>query len=191
MNIFEKLQKIQYEMKAPKNLFNKFGNYSYRNAEGILEAFKPYGDKYKVVLVVSDNIKMVGDRTYVEAIATLYDTESDEVVTNVAYARESEDKKGMDASQVTGATSSYARKYALNGLFLLDDTKDADTNEYHEQTSSRITAQQLGKIKAEMLRTGIPESDICKRYKVVKLEEMDSETAEKAIRCLGKSKDAN
>ena len=141
MNLCEKLQKIQYEMKAPKNLYNKFGNYSYRNAEGILEAFKPFGEKYKVVLILNDEIVNVGDRYYIKAIATLYDTEAGDGfpnhIGNSAYARESFDKKGMDDSQITGTASSYARKYALNGLFLLDDTKDADTDEYHEETKKK------------------------------------------------------
>ena len=136
--LLEKLQKIQYEMKAPKNLFNKFGNYSYRNAEGILEAFKPFGEKYKVALVISDEIVNIGDRYYIKATATLLDIEDiNQRVNNTAYARESFDKKGMDDSQITGTASSYARKYALNGLFLLDDTKDADTDEYHEETTKK------------------------------------------------------
>ena len=143
MTLFEKLQKIQFEMKAPKNLFNKFGNYKYRNAEGILEAFKPFGEKYKVALVISDEMVNIGDRYYIKADATLYDTESDSKVSNSALARESFDKKGMDDSQITGTASSYARKYALNGLFLLDDTKDADTDEYHEETTKKAEPKEI------------------------------------------------
>lgn len=135
--LLSKLQKIQYEMKAPKNLFNKFGNYKYRNAEGILEAFKPFGEKYKVSLIVSDDIVNIGDRYYIKSIATLYDVETGDKIENIGFARESFDKKGMDDSQITGTASSYARKYALNGLFLLDDTKDADTEEYHEETNKK------------------------------------------------------
>ena len=137
LNLKEKLQKIQSEMKAPKNLRNNFGNYNYRNAEGILEAFKPYGEKYKVYTVVTDNIQLIGDRYYVEATANLYDCESDEMISVSALAREDESKKGMDSAQLTGATSSYARKYALNGLFLLDDTKDQDSDEFHKETQAK------------------------------------------------------
>lgn len=126
----EKLSLIQYALKAPKNLRNSFGNYNYRNAEGILEAFKPYEASQKVFLTVGDEIVEVGGRIYVKATATIYDVESNASISNSAYAREAETKKGMDESQITGTASSYARKYALNGLFLLDDTKDADTDEY-------------------------------------------------------------
>lgn len=133
MGIYEKLQKVQSEMKAPKNLYNSFGKYSYRNAEGICEAFKPYGAKYGLALLLTDEVVEVGGRIYVKATATLVDTEPGGTISVTAFAREAETKKGMDDSQVTGATSSYARKYALNGLFLLDDTKDPDTEEYQSR----------------------------------------------------------
>ena len=141
--INDKLLAIQAELKAPKNLYNKFGGYNYRNAEGILEAVKPLLKKYGATLIISDEIVEVGGRIYVKATAMLKDSEGKETdsllslggIYSTAYAREPESKKGMDESQITGSTSSYARKYALNGLFLLDDTKDADTDEYHEQTN--------------------------------------------------------
>ena len=126
----EKVLAIQTELKAPKDKFNKFGNYAYRSCEGILEALKPLLAKHKLLLAVSDELVCIGDRYYVKATATLYDTEEDFELSNTAYAREDETKKGMDGSQITGAASSYARKYALNGLFCIDDTKDADTDEY-------------------------------------------------------------
>lgn len=142
MNIQEKLLYIQAKVKAPKNLYNSFGKYSYRNAEGILEAVKPFLDEMKCTLTISDEIVAVGDRIYVKANATLWDTEKIDVIAVSAYAREAETKKGMDDSQVTGTASSYARKYALNGLFLLDDTKDADTDEYQktvrEQSGEKV-----------------------------------------------------
>ena len=122
MKIFEKLAKIQQELKAPKNLFNKFGNYHYRNAEGILEAVKPMLGG--LALVINDEPVMVGERYYIKATATL--TDGDESVSAVAYAREDEQKKGMDGCQLTGACSSYARKYALNALLMIDDSKDSD-----------------------------------------------------------------
>lgn len=153
MNIYEKLLNIQNELKAPKNQHNNFGNYDYRSCEDILEAVKPLCKEQKVVLKVLDEIVMVGDRYYVRATALLIDLEAEGgTVESIAYAREEENKKGMDASQVTGATSSYARKYALNGLFCIDDTKDADTNAYKKQqdkgisktqTSTNITNNQL------------------------------------------------
>ena len=154
MNIREKLAAIQSEMKAPKNLYNSFGKYSYRNAEGICEAFKPYGKKYGLSLVLSDDVVEIGGRVYVMATATLYDTESPDSIGVSAYAREAETKKGMDDSQVTGATSSYARKYALNGLFLLDDTKDPDTDEYRQQEE---------KGKAEGKSAGYPSDEAMRK----------------------------
>lgn len=121
------LTALQNELKAPKSQFNGFGKYHYRNCEDILEAIKPLLEKHKLTLAITDELVMVGDRYYVKATAMLKsDTESLSVT---AYAREEENKKGMDGSQVTGASSSYARKYALNGLFLIDDTKDADSQD--------------------------------------------------------------
>ena len=122
MKIHEKLSKIQQELKAPKNLFNKFGNYYYRNAEGILNAVKPLLNG--LCLLISDEPVMVGERYYIKATATL--TDGSESVSAVAYAREDEQKKGMDGCQLTGACSSYARKYALNALLMIDDSKDSD-----------------------------------------------------------------
>lgn len=131
MNIPEKLLKIQTELKAPKNQFNSFGKYNYRSCEDILEGLKPLLDEYKATLIIADEIVQIGERYYVKAIATLQDVESKEYIHTVAYAREDESKKGMDLAQVTGSTSSYARKYALNGLFAIDDTKDSDTTNDH------------------------------------------------------------
>lgn len=132
-SIYAKLIEIQSEMKVPKNLYNKFGGFNYRNGESILEAAKPICKKHGVTLYLSDEIELIGDRFYVKATATL--TDGNEFVSTHAYAREVESKKGMDGSQVTGVASSYARKYALNGLFNLDDNKDADSNEYANITS--------------------------------------------------------
>jgi len=129
----EKLSAIQAELKAPKGQYNSFGKYKYRSAEDILEAVKPICFKHKAVLVVTDDLFNIGDRYYIKAIATLYDLDSDSFISVSANAREDADKKGMDGSQITGAASSYARKYALNGLFNIDDTKDADTDEHKNQ----------------------------------------------------------
>lgn len=131
--ILTKLGLIQGELKAPKNQFNKFGGYKYRSCEDILEAVKPLAHKHGCTLTVGDTLENIGDRYYVTATATLYDNETAESISNTASAREEESKKGMDGSQITGTASSYARKYALNGLFCIDDTKDADTDEYKKQ----------------------------------------------------------
>jgi len=135
-NVAQKLLSIQTNIKAPKNLFNSYGGYNYRNAESILESVKPYLEREGCMLLLVDEILQISDRFYVKANAHFIDTESGDEIVVSACARESAEKKGMDSSQVTGATSSYARKYALNGLFLLDDTKDADTDEYAKTTGS-------------------------------------------------------
>lgn len=127
----KKLAQIQKELKAPKSQKNSFGNYNYRNCEDILEALKPLMDEDDK-FTLSDEIWMVGDRFYVKATATF----NDSAVT--AFAREALEKKGMDASQITGATSSYARKYALNGLFAIDDTKDADTTNTGDKSTPKV-----------------------------------------------------
>lgn len=128
-----KLTKIQTELKAPKNQLNSFGKYKYRSAEDIVEAAKPILNKYDAALLISDEVIQIGDRIYVKATATLILDENN-IVSVHGWAREEEIKKGMDAAQITGSASSYARKYALNGLFAIDDTKDADaTNEHKDE----------------------------------------------------------
>ena len=123
------LLQIQHELKAPKGQFNKFGNYKYRSAEDILEAVKPLLFNYACHLTITDDIQLIGDRYYVKATATI--KSKDDSVSVTAFAREEETKKGMDGAQITGAASSYARKYALNGLFCIDDTKDPDATNDH------------------------------------------------------------
>lgn len=135
MNLKEKLNRIQTELKAPKGQFNKFGNYAYRSCEDVLEGLKPLLRETKTSITMSDTIKHIGDRYYVRAKIKLLDDESDEIIEVCAYARETLDRKGMDESQITGATSSYARKYALNGMFAIDDNKDADTQAPKETTA--------------------------------------------------------
>lgn len=125
----ERLLAIQNELKAPKGQYNSFGKYKYRSAEDILEAVKPLAEQHSVLIYCSDDIVMVGNRIYVKATATAEDvTGRCSAITVTAFAREPDDKKGMDASQITGTASSYARKYALNGLLCIDDAKDADTD---------------------------------------------------------------
>ena len=132
VNIKDKLLAIQNELKAPKGQYNKFGNFHYRSAEDILEAVKPLCKEHKAVLYLNDEVVQIGERYYIRATATLEDVELGGFVVAQAYARESEKKSGMDDSQITGSCSSYARKYALNGLFCIDDSKDADTDEQHD-----------------------------------------------------------
>lgn len=208
----EKLMRIQTEIKAPKNLYNSFGKYKYRNAEGICEAVKPYLAKEKCSLTLEDEIVQVGtfakkredengniitelgNRVYVKATATLRDVETDESISVSAFARESAEKKGMDDSQITGTASSYARKYALNGLFLLDDTKDADTDEYANQTNAskkkektpeeqdaeatekfakeKITDVMAKALKSRCDKEGVPETLIHSLYHVKSLNDI-------------------
>ena len=143
--IHQKLIAIQTELKAPKSQFNKFGGYNYRNCEDILEAVKPLCAKHDVVPLLSDEILMIGERYYVKGIAKITDGK-DEIITT-AFARESFDKKGMDESQITGSASSYARKYALNGLFCIDDTKDADFMDNSQNKKPVSTPAQTTKPK--------------------------------------------
>lgn len=133
---------IQSELKAPKSQFNKFGGYKYRKAEDILEAVKPLLNKQKCTLTITDDIVMVGNRIYVKATATIKN-EKGECETTTGWAREEETKKGMDGSQITGASSSYARKYALNGLFAIDDNADSDTTNdgQHQEAQQQTQAQ--------------------------------------------------
>lgn len=134
---------IQSELKAPKSQFNKFGGYKYRKAEDILEAVKPLLNKQKCTLTITDDIVMVGNRIYVKATATIKN-EKGEFETTTGWAREEETKKGMDGSQITGASSSYARKYALNGLFAIDDNADSDTTNdgQHQEAQQQTQTQQ-------------------------------------------------
>lgn len=189
MNVYEKLLNIQNELKAPKNQRNSFGNYNYRNCEDILEAVKPLCKANKAVLMITDEIIPVGDRYYVKSTARLINVEkAEESISNTAYARESEEKKGMDTSQITGATSSYARKYALNGLFCIDDTKDADTDAYSQQDNKepieqleerKITSAQLKILQSKY--TGENLNKLLEVNKILKLEDMSMKKASELI----------
>lgn len=136
------LVKIQAELKAPKGQTNNFGKYKYRSAEDIIEAVKPILNKYGTALLVSDEVVQVGDRIYIKATATLLDGTDDHVSAN-GWAREEDAKKGMDAAQITGSASSYARKYALNGLFAIDDTKDSDFTNEHKDEVGEVKRMEL------------------------------------------------
>jgi len=147
-NIYKKLLAVQTELKAPKQQFNKFGNYNYRSCEDILNAAKPVLKKYGLTLYITDDIQPVGNRLYVRSTVIIAANEN-EFVRCEGYAREAESRKGMDASQITGSASSYARKYALSGLFLLDDSKDADAHETQENAPDDVT-EQIAELKAEV-----------------------------------------
>lgn len=204
MAVHEKLKEIQTMLKAPKNLYNSYGGFSYRNAEGIYEAVKPLLNQLNMTLIINDSVQNVGTKNYIKATAYLTDCETGEQLSACALAREAESKKGMDDSQITGTASSYARKYALNGLFLLDDTKDEDSDEcrkYKEnkskaesepvQTTQAVfkpaTAQQIHKINEYIMAyagmcEGASEGDIWntlkKKYGFTKQSDISKELAD-------------
>lgn len=173
LNIYKILNKIQNELKAPKSNYNSFGKYNYRSCEDILEGVKPLLSKYGAILTIKDDMVILGDRYYVKAIARL-SLNNDDFIETYAYARESETKKGMDDSQVTGATSSYARKYALNGLFCIDDTKDADTM---DNSFKSISTDQLKTLEV----LGVDKIALCKYFKVNNINELSYEQGKQAI----------
>lgn len=162
MKLHEKLLAIQTKLKAPKGQYNSFGNFNYRSAEDILEAVKPLNAEQGLLLTITDEIKEVGGRIYVVATATVSDG-TDELKVS-ALAREPENKKGMDESQITGATSSYARKYALNGLYAIDDNKDADTDEHKQQQENAPKKQQAQKQKQPKEPTEKELHEIVEKY---------------------------
>ena len=193
LSLTEKLIKIQKELKAPKNNYNSFGKYKYRSAEDILEAVKPLNAEHGLLLTLTDEPVFIGDWHYIKATATI--TDGNETHSVSAYARESENKKGMDHSQVTGTASSYARKYALNGLYLIDDTKDADTDEYQNQTNGhpqKATPKQLDFVD-QLLRKNVNDKyaweDLYAHLKQkmntdVEMENWTSQQASQAIKIL-------
>lgn len=152
MKIHEKMMKIQTTLKAPKNLFNSFGNYKYRNAEGILEAVKPLLAENKLSMYISDDVQAVNDRVYVKATVSIFDIETGESVMATASAREALNKKGMDDSQITGTASSYARKYALNGIFLLDDKKMQTQTKTRKNVLQELISRNRKRIKKNLIR---------------------------------------
>lgn len=205
MKVNEKLLKVQTELKAPKNRINSFGDYSYRSCEDILEAVKPLLSEVKAFIKLTDMIQQIGERYYVNATAWFVDCENDgEMISADAYAREPEDKKGMTAAQITGMVSSYARKYALNALLLIDDAKDPDTDEYKVEQEAKaakaapkpkkkVDASDLdkfvndGQLKAlEMLleRAGVSVDKFNQIYGLTILSELPAEKYDEAVRKL-------
>lgn len=165
-NVYSKLLLIQNELKAPKSQYNSFGKYNYRSCEDILEALKPLCEKHKAVVLIKDEIVNIDERFYIKAVVELIDVESGEKVVAEALAREEESKKGMDSCQVTGSTSSYARKYALNGMFAIDDTKDSDGTNTHEKEKK---PPQMDKPKTNQNKTQlISEPQVKRLYALAK-----------------------
>lgn len=146
-NTANPLQLIQSELKAPKGQYNSFGKYHYRSCEDIVEAAKPILAKHGIALILSDEVNLIGGRYYIKATAKIVDLSGKTLAETCAFAREEETKKGMDASQITGTASSYARKYALNGLFAIDDAKDADSNDYKKSTREPVAAELINRRK--------------------------------------------
>ena len=182
MNIYEKLAIIQEKISVPKNNVNDFGKYNYRSCEDILAAVKPFLKETGTVLTLDDEVVLINERYYVKATATLVSVEDGKLdtITNWAYAREEESKKGLDASQITGSCSSYARKYALAGLFLLDSEKDADTRDNREPEerpteetmAKKITGTQLKTLKTKCETDNVDEAYICKSFHLKDLKEL-------------------
>ena len=183
----EHLIAIQQELKAPKGQYNSFGKYKYRSAEDILEAVKPLCHKHGCVLTLTDELMNIGERYYVRATACIVTPEHKAYEVS-AYAREDETKKGMDGSQITGTASSYARKYALNGLFCIDDTKDADTDAYKKiQMNSPMSREDKEDKVVELCdMKGKLVVDMCKYFKVTEVAEMSDDQLESAIKMLSK-----
>lgn len=194
MTIYEKLSQLQNTLKVPKNQYNEFGKYYFRNCDDIMEATKPLCKDLKCLIICEDDLVQVGERYYVRALARLIDLETGEGMSVSAFAREEETKKGMDASQITGAASSYARKYALNGLLQLDDTKDADSNEYSKMTSkaikknntvSKITPAQVQKIQILLKELGDKYKEaLYKQLKINSCKELSFDKANELIKKL-------
>lgn len=178
------LSEIQATLNAPKNLHNKFGGYNYRSCESILEALKPHLKANKATILLFDEMIEVGGRVYVKATAQF--TADKEIAHTTAYAREAETKKGMDASQITGAASSYARKYALNGLFAIDDTKDADGANNHQDApeTSAVSKEQAQEIQALIDEVGADQDAFLKFFKIADVFEIPAKEFKRARQML-------
>lgn len=183
------LMAIQGELKAPKGQYNSYGKYRYRSAEDILEAVKPICHKNGCLLTLSDELLQFGERYYVKATAVLRTPDTPDGFTVSAFAREEESRKGMSADQLTGSTSSYARKYCLNGLFCIDDAKDSDTDEFkHQQNNApKVSRADMEDRVVELCDAkGKRVSDMCNFFKVTEIAEMTDEQLASAIKMLSK-----
>ncbi len=180
LSLVQKVVLVQDELKAPKGQFNKFGNYKYRSCEDIIESVKPILKKYKIMLNISDELVIIGERYYIKATVNL--TDGTDVIQSVAYAREPQELKGMSESQITGTTSSYARKYALNGLLAIDDTKDPDTEEFANQTGQeekKATPNQINYLTKAY--TGENLEKLLKANNISKIEDLPMTKASELI----------
>lgn len=204
MNIYEKLQKIQLELKAPKNRRNSFGKYNYRSCEDILEAVKPLLKEVKATIFITDEVGEIGGKVYVRATVKFVDLEDKDstYITVNASARESVEKKGMDDAQITGTSSSYARKYALNGLFLIDDVKDPDSDEYRNETEGKgksskkkvetdasvldnyVDAEQVATLDMLLKKAGVSPEKFCDIYKIACVPELLADKYADAVKKL-------
>lgn len=181
MNIQEQLQKVQTELKAPKGQFNKFGGFKYRSCEDILESVKPLLAKNNLTLILNDEVIAIGDRFYIKATATLYNQEGQTLQAS-AVAREPNEKKGMDEAQITGATSSYARKYCLNGMFAIDDTKDPDTEERTKLVKqAEQQAEKRDTLLLQLKRLGVDTNKLAVYFKKTTLDEVSNEELAQAV----------
>lgn len=186
MSAFEKLLKVQSEVKAPKDAYNSFGNYHYRSCESILEAVKPILAKHNATIYIFDTVQERAERIYVEATVNFVDVEDNSIVSVTASARETAAKKGMDEAQITGAASSYARKYALAGLLLLDDNKDADDLKGQAETISDKQAMLINKYLDEYEKKGgMGKSKIFALYKVKEAKELTGANYADILRRVG------
>lgn len=206
MNVYEKLLQVQTKLNAPKNRKNTFGGYTYRSCEDILEAVKPLLAEVKAIILIKDAIVQIGERYYVYAQAFFFDLESKDGTCNMvsadAYAREPEEKKGADPAMVTGASSSYARKYALNALLLIDDAKDPDTNEYQAEAEAKaakhpkpkkaepdvldeyVTSAQLEVLERLLKRADVEPSKFNSIYGLTVLSELPAAKYDEAVKKL-------
>lgn len=185
LSLVQKVVKIQNELKAPKGQFNKFGGYKYRSCEDIVESVKPILNTYGVMLNLSDEMVLIGDRYYIKAVAGL--TDGTDVIQSVAFAREPQDLKGMSESQITGTASSYARKYALNGLLAIDDTKDPDTDEFAKQTGQEPKEEQKATPKQiDILNKYYQGENLDKLLKANKISKIDDLSLTKASELISK-----
>ncbi len=193
--VMTKLQAIQQKLKAPKGQYNGFGKYYYRSCEDIMTAVKPLCAEHGAVLTVSDEIVLIGDRFYVKATATLHDTENVESASVSAYARESDSKAGMDSAQITGSASSYARKYALNGLFCIDDTKDADALPPSEgkteskASEGKVNAKQIAELQSLAKQKGVAIEAIVIGYSLASIKDISPAQYQQAMGSLKKRAD--
>ena len=190
MEIYKRLRKVQNELKAPKERLNKFGGYAYRSCEDILNAVKPLLEKNGLALILTDDVVQIGDRFYVKSTATLY-SEDGEGVHNSAYAREPLQKKGADESQITGASSSYARKYALAGLLAIDSTEDADTEEKPQEQPQEQQKEETTPTKATAIQIKILKQIAEQQGKELDEEKIKTMTIKQASDLITKLKGVN